>query len=468
MSRQLRIVSKSWIALVVLLAGCTVGPKYQRPQVAVPDIYRGLPADADKASTASLGDEKWWTLFQDEQLQALIRIALAENYDVRIAAARVLQAQAVLGITRADQFPTVTGGAAAIDTQLPRTKTFPPFATSANSLSLSMAWELDFWGKFRKATEAARAELLASDWGKRAVITSLVRNVASAYFQLRELDLEMEISKHALASRQNSLRLVKVRASGGVTSTLDVKQSEQLVYQAAGAIPDLERRIEQQENFISILIGKNPAPVTRGRTLLENSFPPTVPTGLPSSLLERRADIQAAEQSLVAANARIGVAKAAYFPQITLTATGGYQSSALTSLFSGPSGAWNFGGQLVQPIFEGGRLRSGVRLAEAQKEELVFVYQQAIQESFREVSDALVGYRKDQEFREQQALLTQAAGDATSISQSRYSGGVSSYLEVLDSDSRYFSAQLTLAQAQLNERLSLVELYAALGGGWQQ
>jgi multidrug efflux system outer membrane protein len=331
-----------------------------------------------------------------------------------------------------------------------------------------MAWELDFWGKFRKATEAARAELLASEWNKRAVMTTLVSSVASAYFQLREFDLEMEISRHALASRQDSLRLVKVRASGGVTSMLDVRQSEQLVYEAAGIIPDLERRIEQEENFISILIGKNPEAIRRGKTLLENTFPPTVPAGIPSALLERRADIQAAEQSLVAANARIGVAKAAYFPQITLTATAGYQSSALTSLFSGPAGTWSFGGQLVQPIFEAGRLRSGVRLAEAQKEELVLDYQQSIQQAFRQVSDALVGYRKDQEFREQQDLLTRSAQDATTLSQSRYQGGVTSYLEVLDSDTRFFSAQLTLAQAQLNERLSLVQLYGALGGGWQQ
>lgn len=461
-------VRTSWLLLTVFLVGCAVGPNYKRPQVAVPDAYRGLAPDADKTSTASLADEKWWTLFQDEQLQNLIRTAINDNYDVRIAAARVLQAQAVLGITRADQFPTITGGAAATNDRFPRTKTFPPFETNANSVNLSMIWELDFWGKYRRATEAARAQLLATDWGKRAIITSLVRNVASAYFQLRELDLEIEISQHALTSRQDSLRLVKIRASGGVTSMLDVRQSEQLVYEAAGTIPDLERRIEQQENFISILIGKNPQSIPRGKTLLENTFPPTVPAGLPSSLLERRADIQAAEQSLVAANARIGVAKAAYFPQITLTATAGYQSSSLTSLFSGPAGTWSFGGQLLQPIFEGGRLRSGVRLAEAQKEELLLIYQQAIQEAFREVSDALVGYKKDQEFRAQQELLTLSAKDATALSQSRYSGGVTSYLEVLDSDSRYFAAQLTLAQAQLNERLSLVQLYGALGGGWQQ
>ena len=283
-----------WIAIVLLLAGCTVGPKYKRPQVAVPNVYRGLPSQTDKNSTASLGDEKWWTVFQDQQLQGLIRAALAENYDVRIAAARVLQAQAVVGIRHADQFPTIVGGLAGSSQRFPRDISGPALETSANTVSLSMIWELDFWGKFRKATEAARAELLATEWARRAVITSLIRDVAAAYFQLRELDLQMEISKQALASREESLRLVKVRASGGVTSMLDVRQSEQLVYEAAGAIPDLERRIEQQENFISILIGKNPETIGRGRTLLENTFPPVVPAGLPSILLERRADIQAA------------------------------------------------------------------------------------------------------------------------------------------------------------------------------
>jgi outer membrane protein, multidrug efflux system len=300
------------------------------------------------------------------------------------------------------------------------------------------------------------------------VVSSLVSNVASAYFQLLELDSEMEISRNTLASRKESLRLVEVRAKGGATSMLDVRQSEQLVYTAAGTIPDLERRSEQQENLISILLGKNPAPVTRGKPLVDTAILPTVPPGLPSSLLERRPDIQSSEQQLVAANARIGVAKAAYFPQITLTAVGGYQSAALTNLFTGPAGLWNVGGQLVQPIFTGGRIRSNVRLTEAQKQEAVLVYQQSIQQSFREVSDSLVAYRKNQEFRAQQELLTNSAQDATRLSDMRYRGGVTSYLEVLDSDTRYFDAQLILAQARLNERLALVQLYNALGGGWQQ
>ena len=451
--------------LLILLAGCKFGPNYKRPKVDTPSVYR---ADAQAAQGVSIAEEKWWTVFQDAELQQLIRTSLAENYDVRIAASRILQAQAALGITRADQFPAITAGASAASQRIPETIVGPAANTSSSVASLSLFWELDFWGKFRRATEAARANLLATEWGQRAVITSLVSSVASAYYQLRELDLEMEISRQTLATRQESLRLVKVRQQGGVTSMMDVRQSEQLVYFAAASIPDLERRIEQQENFISVLIGKNPGPITRGKPLGENAIPATVPVGLPSTLLERRPDIIQAEQLLVAANARIGVAKAAYFPQIALTGTGGYQSTSLANLFTVEGGFWNAGAQLIQPIFEGGRIRSGVRLSEAQQQEAALFYKQTIQLAFREVSDSLVAYAKNQEFRQQEELLTQAAEDATRLSNARYNGGAVSYLEVLDSDTRYFSARLNLAQAVLNERLALVQLYSALGGGWQQ
>jgi outer membrane protein, multidrug efflux system len=464
------MIRKHWlIALaLVLLTGCAVGPKYKRPAVSTPEAYRGLAPDAGQQTSASLADEKWWTVFQDQQLQELIRTALAQNYDVRIAATRILQGQAILGITRADQYPTIAAGASAANIRAQRTRLIPEFNTSANEVNLSLAWELDFWGKFRRATEAARANLLATEWAQRAVMSTLVSNVATAYFQLRELDLELEISKSTLGSRKESLNLVEIRARGGVTGMLDVRQSEQLVYTAAGSIPDLERRIEQQENFLSILLGNNPGPITRGKSLVETPILPTVPAGLPSSLLNKRPDIQAAEQQLIAANARIGVARAAYFPQITLTAVAGYQSPALTDLFTGPAGFWNLGGQLLQPIFTGGRIRSNVRLSEAQKQETILVYQSTLQQAFREVSDSLVAYRKNQEFRHQQELLVTAAQDATRLAGVRYSGGVSSYLEVLDSDTRYFDAQLVLAQAQLNERVALVQLYNALGGGWEQ
>jgi multidrug efflux system outer membrane protein len=453
---------------LLTMTGCTVGPEYKRPQVTVPDTYRGLVPDASPQTVASLGDEKWWSVYQDPQLQALIREALAQNYDVRIAATRVLQAQEALGITRADQFPTITGGVSTSNERAPQTNIAAPFESSPFQVNLSLFWELDFWGKFRRATEAARATVLATEWGRKAVVSSLVSNVASAYFQLLELDSEMNISRRTLDSRQKSLRLVEVRAKGGATSLLDVRQSEQLVYTAAAIIPDLERRIEQQENLISILLGKNPGPVIRGKPQVENAILPVVPAGLASSLLERRPDIQSSEQQLVAANARIGVAKAAYFPQITLTAAGGYESSAFTNLFTGPAGFWSFGGQLLQPIFTAGKIRSNVRLTEAQQQEAVLVYRQSIQQAFREVSDSLIAYRKNQEFRAQQELLTNSAQDATRLSNMRYEGGVTSYLEVLDSDTRYFEAQLGLSQAQLNERLALVQLYNALGGGWQQ
>lgn len=461
----MKSLSASLTITLILLAGCKVGPNYKRPVVNTPAVYR----DAGPQAGLSLGEEKWWTVFDDPQLQQLIRTAMAENYDVRIAAARVLQAQALLGIARADQFPTIAGAAAASNLRIPETAQIPKATTTSSlSLSLSLVWELDFWGKFRRATEAARAELLASEWGQHAVVSTLVSNVASAYFQLRELDLELDIARETLSTREESLRLVKVRAQGGVTSMIDVRQSEQLVYNAAASIPDLERRIRQQENLISILLGRNPGSIVRGRPLEQNAISATVPAGLPSELLQRRPDIQSVEQLLVAANARIGVARAAYFPQIVLTGLAGTQSAALTNLFSGPAGVWNFGAQLSQPLFTGGRIRSGVRLSQAQQQEAALAYQAAIQQAFREVSDSLIAYTKNQEFRQQQELLTRAAEDATRLSDVRYRGGAASYLEVLDSDTRYFSARLALAQALLAERLALVQVYNALGGGWQQ
>jgi multidrug efflux system outer membrane protein len=454
--------------LVMLCAGCAVGPNYKRPAVPAPPEYRGVPPDqTGKSVVASFGEQKWWDAFQDEVLSDLIRTALKQNYDVRIAAARILQARAQVGISRADQLPSVSAGTSAVNERIPQTVRIPSIETSANQVSLSLAWELDFWGKFRRATESARANLLSQEWAQRQVIRSLVSDVASAYFQLRELDLELEISRQTLASRKDSLRLTQILADGGATSMLDVRQAEQLVFTAAASIPDLERRIEQQENFISILLGNNPQGVARGRKLVDQPHALEVPAGLPSALLERRPDIRQAEQELVAANAQIGVAKADYFPQISLTASGGYQSSALTGLFSGPAGLWTFGGSAIQPVFEGGRIRNRVRFAQARTEEATVVYQQTVQQAFRDVSDALVGYRKSQEFRIQQEHLTHSAEEATKLSNMRYKGGATSYLEVLDSDTRYFSAQLNLAQADLNELQAFVGLYSALGGGWE-
>ena len=461
---------KFLIGMILMLStGCAVGPNYKKPAVPVPPEYRGLPADqVGKPDVASFGDQKWWDAFQDEALRDLIKTALKQNYDVRIAAARILEARAQLGITRADQLPSVAASASSVNERISQSARIPSIETSAHQLSLSAAWELDFWGRYRRATESARASLLAQEWAQKAVISSLVSDLASAYFQLRELDLELEISRQTLGSRKDSLGLTQILADHGATSLLDVRQAEQLVFAAGASIPDLEQRIEQQENFISTLLGQNPQSIPRGRKLLDQPHPLEVPAGLPSSLLERRPDIRQAEQQLIAANAQIGVAKAAYFPQISLTADGGYQSSALTGLFAGPAGFWSIGGSAVQPVFEGGRIRNRVRFAEAQTQEATVFYERTIQQAFRDVSDALIAYRKSQEFRIQQEQLTRAADDAKELSNMRYKGGATSYLEVLDSDTRYFSAQLTLAQAQLRELQSLVQIYRSLGGGWQE
>jgi multidrug efflux system outer membrane protein len=462
------------MTVALLTTGCAVGPRYKRPTVAVPGSYRGvvpekgLQVQVTAPQVVPLGEQKWWDVFQDEQLRTLIRTALQQNYDLRIAASHVLEAQAQLGITRADQFPTLSAGAGIGDVRTAQSKFLPAFETSTGHVNASSVWELDFWGKYRRATEAARANLLASQWARQEVISTLVADVAAAYFQLRALDLQLEISKRTLNSRRESLRLTRILADGGSTSLLDVRQAEQLVFTASAEVPALEQQIEQQENLLSILLGQNPGDVPRGQTLTEQRQPPEIPAGLPSALLERRPDIREAEEQLIAANAEIGVARAAYFPQISLSGTGGFQSSALSNLFTGPAGAWSFGASLTQPIFTAGRLRSGVRLAEARQQTALLVYQQSIQAAFRSVSDALVAYGKTREFRAQEEFLFQSAQDAARLSHMRYTCGVTGYLEVLTNETNAFSAELALVQARQNELLALVELYEALGGGWQQ
>lgn len=459
----------SLLLAALLLAGCTVGPDYKRPAVTVPTDYRG-PASEDQHPLpgASLAEQKWFEVFRDEELQALIRTALQQNYDVRIAATHILQAQATLGITRADQFPTVSAGADLSAERSAKSNILPALEQSTGQLNLSAAWQLDFFGRFRRATESARGALLATEWAQRGVIISLIANVASAYFQLRALDLQLEISRNALTARRESLHLLNVLSDQGNITLLDVRQGEQLVYTASEEIPDLERRIQQQENFISILLGNNPGPIKRGLQLTEQPHAPEVPAGLPSELLERRPDIRQSEAQLMALNAQIGVARSAYYPQIALTATGGFQSDALTRLFTGPAGLWSFAGSLAQPIFTAGKIRSSVKFAEAARDEAVLGYQQTIQQAFRDVSDSLIAYRKNQEFRHEQELLTNSAQDAARLSNIRYKGGVTSYLEVLTNETNYFAAELNLAQAQANELLALVQIYQALGGGWQQ
>jgi outer membrane protein, multidrug efflux system len=455
------------LPIAVLLSGCAVGPNYKRPIANVPSDYRGgMPA---QPATASLGNEKWWDVYQDPVLTQLIHTALQQNYDVRIAATRVLEAQAQLGITRANQFPSASVGAGVLSQQNAKTSSvFPAYEVNAGQLNLSVIWNLDFWGKYRRQTEAARAELLASEWGQQAVISSLVANVATAYFQLRALDAELEIAKRTLGSRQQSLQLTRVLETHGSASDLDVSQSEQLVYTASETIPDLERQIQQQENLLSILLGQNPGSIPRGRALTEQPVPGSVPAGLPSELLERRPDVRELEANVMAANAQIGVAKAAFFPSLSLTGTGGLESNVLHHFLQQPSQTWSAGFNITQPIFEGGALRSQLRLARAQWQESVLSYEQTVQDALQQVSNALVACQKDREFREQQELLVQAAERSDRLSLILYRNGGGSYLQVLTNDTNYFSAELNLVDAQLNERLALVQLYQSLGGGWQQ
>ncbi|MGA8876190.1 MAG: efflux transporter outer membrane subunit, partial [Candidatus Korobacteraceae bacterium] len=442
------------LAFAILgLVGCTVGPNYSRPSVDVPGSYRGVAPDAsDKGyqqpeqqpapqpAAQSLGDEKWWNVFQDPTLQGLIRTALKNNYDVRIAATRVLQAQAQLGITHADQLPSLSAGGNITSIQNPAIGPIPSYEVTQGALTATAGWNPDFWGKYRRATESARATLLANEWAQKAVISSLVGSVAADYFTLRQLDLQLEITKRTYADREQSLRLTQQLEQAGINNLLDVRQSEQLVYTAATEIPDLERQIAQEENAISILLGHNPGDIPRGLKLTEEPHAPDVPAGLPSALLERRPDIREAEQNLVSANAQIGVAKAAYFPQISLTGTAGYESPSLVNLFTGPAGLWDLAGSFTQPIFEGGRLKNGVRLSQAQEQQMLLTYQQTIQGAFRDVSNALVAYRKDREFRIQQQHLLASAQDAANLSNQRFNAGTTDYLEVLTNETNAFSA----------------------------
>src|SRR5580692_3312480 len=456
------------LAVLVVEAGCMMGPKYSRPTVDVPQEYRA-PVPQQAAAASSLGNEQWWQVYQDPVLTQLIHTAIAQNYDVRIAAARVLEAQAQVGITRANQLPSASVGADVFSEQNAKVTTlFPAYQVNGGELNLSVIWNLDFWGKYRRQTEAARAQLLATEWGRRAVLSSLVANVATAYFELRALDSELEISQRTLASRQQSVQLTQTLESHGGASGLDVSQAEQLVYTASETIPDLERQIQQQENVLSVLLGENPQSIPRGRPLTEQPIPQNVPTGLPSELLERRPDVRQVEQHMVTANAQIGVAKASFFPSLSLTGVGGLESNALQRFISQPSETWYGAFNVSQPVFQGGALRSQLRLARANWQDAVLSYQQTVQNALEQVSNSLVASQKDREFREQQDLLTQAAKRSDDLSQVLYQNGGASYLQVLTSETNYFSAELNLVQAQLNERLALVQLYQALGGGWQQ
>ena len=469
---KLPLLAASLAALA--LAGCTVGPNYQRPQVKIPANFRA-PDPLPAAQAASLADLKWWEVFKDEKLQELIRAALAANYDLRDAVARVEEARANLGITRANQFPQLGASGALKITRLSRDGATPlpaSFLPGQNrnwgeAMLDLLSFEVDIWGRLRRSTEAARANLLSADDYRKTVVVTLVSDVATAYLHLRELDYELEVSRSTLATRQDSLKLTLDRQRGGVATLLDLRQAEQLVAVAEQTIPELQQQIEQTENQIGLLLGQSPGGIARGQDFMNQELPPEVPAGLPSALLERRPDILAAEQNLVAANANIGVAKSAYFPQISLSGVLGGSSTELTNLFSGSRSLWNFVPQASQPIFAAGALKSGTRLARAQRDEALVQYEKAIQTSFADVSNALIAHQRVRESRLKQEGLVATLRDRTRLAYVRYRGGVDTQLNALDADRDLFQAQLSLAEIRLNELLSVVQLYKALGGGWQ-
>jgi len=462
--------------IIVLVGNLALGQKkvYQPPAPQTPAVYRADEATS-QSGTQSFGDLQWFEVFKDEQLQVLIRTATAQNYDVRQAVARINAARAQLGLARADQFPNFVGSSNLTTQRLSKDGSAGelPVGTQRNVsfgqvLLNLLNFEIDIWGRVKKIKNARRADLKAAEEDRNFVLATVVSAVATAYFQLRELDLELDISQRTLATRRESLRIIKLRADAGIATALDLRQAEQLVYAASATIPDLLRTIEQQENLINLLLGQNPAPIPRGRELVAQGLIPTVPPGLPSDLLQRRPDIRSAEESLVATNFSVEAARAAYFPRISLSGFLGGDSTALSSLFTGAGSVWGFAPQVTQPIFTAGRLKSNVRFNKALQESAIVGYQSTVQGAFREVSDALIAYRRTVEVRAQQELLVQTLQERSRLAYLRYLGGVDTLLSALDADRDLFDAQIVLAQTKLNELTAVVQLYRALGGGWQQ
>jgi multidrug efflux system outer membrane protein len=463
-SWRLRAALTGLAALVA--AGCTLGPDYRRPAVPTPDAWRSATEGA-----GSLADLAWWELFRDETLQALVHETLDANKDLRIAVARVAQARAQLGFTRSAQFPQVDGNASAETRRISEVGAVPlPGNVDPESglyrTTLDLAFELDLWGRLRRGTEAARAELLDSEETRRTVVLTLVGDVAQAYFDLLDLDHELDIARRTTGARRNAVELIGRRFREGITSELDLRRAEAELASTAATVPDLERRVAQTENRISVLLGRNPGPVTRGRPIEDQAAPLEIPAGLPSALLERRPDIRGAEQRLVTANARIGEAKAAFFPQIFLTGFFGVESASLSDLFSGPARIWSFGPTVTLPIFNAGRNRARLDGAEARRTEALAQYEQAVQQAFREVEDALVAHRKAREVRLEQEALVAASSRTLELARLRYVNGLATYLDVLDAQRQLFDAELTLSGIRRTQLVALVQVYKALGGGW--
>jgi len=456
--------------LAAVLTGCAMGPNYKRPEIQAPVHFRGAPA---AVTEESLADTKWSALFQDEVLTELIATALKQSYDLQAASERVLQARAQMGVRRADYFPDISATGALNANRISQVgqNRFLPKGTNLDvaftQAGLNLNWELDFWGRIRRLNEAARAQYFASEEARRGVTAMLVADVTSGYFTLRELDLELEIAKKTQEIAVNGLQLTKVREERGVATELDVQQAEQLLRTANAQIAASQRAIAQQENALSVLLGQNPGEIRRGKNLESLTAPARIPAGLPSALLTRRPDIREAEQNLISANAQIGAARAEYFPQISLTSFVGGQSRSLSDLFTGAARQWTFAPQAAMPIFNAGRVRSNVKYTEALQRESVANYNKTIQTAFREVSDSLVGYEKTAEQREQQTLLVKALAESSRLSNLRYEGGLDNYLQVLDAQRNQFQGDLVLAQLRGRELLSVVQLYRALGGGWE-
>jgi multidrug efflux system outer membrane protein len=451
--------------LILTLAGCMVGPNYRRPAVETPASWRFEDKQAQETANTA-----WWEQFGDPVLNELIQIALKENKDLKIAAARVEEFIGRYRTTRAALFPQANGGASAGISRSTERGSFPLPPTVENpadnyQVLLNGSWEIDLWGKLRRSTEASRADLLSTEEGRRAVTLTLVTSVANGYVNLRDLDTQLEIAKRTAKSREESYNLFKLRFQQGVISELELNQVKSEYEQALSVIPFLEKTIAQQENTLSVLLGMNPGPIPRGKTIDELILP-VVPAGLPSDLLTNRPDIRQAEQNLIAANARIGAAKSLYFPAISLTGSFGRESTQLSELFSGPAKVWSFAGPLTAPIFTGGAISGQVKSAEAVQEQALLRYQQSIQTAFREVEDALIDQKRSREQLVIQTELVESLRNSARIARLRFENGYTSYIEVLDAERSLFNAELSYTQIKGVLFQALVNLYKAMGGGW--
>ncbi len=456
------------ILLALSLTACKVGPNYKRPATTVPDQYRGIAPSASSQTPAQpIADTPWAGVYQDEVLQGLIKEALTNNYDIRIAATRVLQANANLGITRSYQFPMINGSGSIVNQRDQLTNLGTDKSPTYDSLALSLSYIVDFWGQYRRATESARASLLASQYAQEVVRVTLIDSVATDYFLLRQYDDQLEFSQKSVDADVEILKLNQIKFKGGESAITDVYQAQTLLQQAEAQVISTQQFIEQTENNISILLGRNPGPIARGLTIQQQPHLPDVPTGLPSALLERRPDVRVAEENLVAANANVGVAKANFFPQISLTGTFGAQSTALTSFLLGPATFWAVGGQALQPLYQGGRIRSQYRLAWAQRDEAELTYKQTVNQAFGEVSNSLVGYNQSRLYRMKIQQQTDTYKQMADLANVRFQGGVTSFLEVQYYEQQYFLSALSLSQAWYAELQNYAALYQALGGGWQ-